>query len=138
MKFLKTLSIIVCALSFISCDKISETLKGTEWESSSYSTYLKTIKFTSETGFLWTSFNETNGSGVYQYENPNVYIEWREDGDYYSQTYTVASSVDIGSYKIEKITDFPEGSFSADSNGNKKNSFNAGETFKIKIPKLNV
>ena len=84
MKFLKTLSIILCALSFISCDKISETLKGTEWESSSYSTYLKTIKFTSETGFLWTSFNETNGSGVYEYENPNVYIEWREDGNYYS------------------------------------------------------
>ena len=84
MKFLKALSIIVCALSFISCDKISETLKGTEWESSSYSTYLKTIKFTSETGFLWTSFNETNGGGVYEYENPNVYIEWKEDGDYYS------------------------------------------------------
>lgn len=61
-----------------------------------------------------------------------------EDGDYYSQTYTVASSVDIGSYQIEKITDFPEGSFSADSNGNKKTSFNAGETFKIKIPKSKI
>ena len=84
MKIIKALCIAICALSLVSCDKISETLKGTKWESSSYSTYLKSIEFTSETGFLWTSFSDNKGSGVYKYENPNVYIEWRDGGDYYS------------------------------------------------------
>ena len=50
MKIIKALCIAICALSLVSCDKISETLKGTKWESSSYSTYLKSIEFTSETG----------------------------------------------------------------------------------------
>lgn len=59
-----------------------------------------------------------------------------EDGEYYSQTYIVSSSANIGSFKIENINGFPEGSFTSDINGNKKTFFEAGETtFKVMVPK---
>ena len=49
-----------------------------------------------------------------------------EDGDYYSQKYSVTSTVDISGFEVDS-TGFPEGYFVADSNGNKRNSFNNGE-----------
>ena len=58
-----------------------------------------------------------------------------EDGNYYSQAYKVSSDVNIKSFKIEKITGFPEGSFIANTKGNKQTLFNSGENFKIMIPK---
>ncbi len=61
-----------------------------------------------------------------------------EDGNYYSQSYVVSSSVNISTYNVNKITNFPEGSFVADSKGNKKTSFTGGETFKIMIPKSKI
>lgn len=57
-----------------------------------------------------------------------------EDGNYYSQTYVVTSSVNIGSYQVS-TNGFPNGSFIANSSGVNKNSFTGGETFKIMIPK---
>lgn len=59
-----------------------------------------------------------------------------EDGNYYSQTYTVNSSVNIGSFKVEKLSELPEGSFISDIKGNKKTSFENGEkAFKVMVPK---
>lgn len=78
-------------------------------------------------------------TGTETRKNANLQINksgsFIEDGDYYSQTYTVTSSVDIGSYKVDKINGFPSGSFIADNEGNSKTSFASGETFKIMIPK---
>lgn len=58
-----------------------------------------------------------------------------EDGNYYSQTYTVSSSVDMGSYQVLSIANFPDGTYVANSSGTAQTSFSAGESFKIMIPK---
>ena len=58
-----------------------------------------------------------------------------ENGEYYSQKYTVTSSTDMSGYTIKNITNFPEGSYIADLNGNGKTTFSSGEKFKVMIPK---
>ena len=83
MRYLKILVLAIFAIVLSSCDKITETLSGTLWESGSYESYLKTIEFSSETGFIWTTFSGDKGSGVYEYEFPNVNIQWRDESGYY-------------------------------------------------------
>ncbi|MBR3163628.1 MAG: thioester domain-containing protein, partial [Clostridia bacterium] len=58
-------------------------------------------------------------------------------GDYYVQNYTVNANIEISSYDVA-ITGFPNGTIVTDTNGNGKNTFGAGETFQVKIPKNNV
>ena len=58
-----------------------------------------------------------------------------EDGDYYSQAYTVSSSVNMESFQVLSIASFPSGTYVADNDGNAQTSFSAGESFKIMIPK---
>ena len=58
-----------------------------------------------------------------------------EDGNYYSQTYTVTSTVNISGFQINQISGLPEGSFVANTKGSKQTSFSSGETFKVMIPK---
>ena len=57
------------------------------------------------------------------------------DDEFYYQEYKATSEVDIGTYLVEKITGFPDGSYVTDPNGNKKSSFEAGENFRVMIPK---
>ena len=57
------------------------------------------------------------------------------DDEFYFQEYKAVSEVDIGTYSVEKITGFPDGSYVTDTNGNKKSSFEAGENFRVMIPK---
>ena len=59
----------------------------------------------------------------------------KEEGDYYSQKYTVTSAVTISQFKVNAISKFPEGSFVANNSGTAQTSFNGGETFKVMIPK---
>ena len=58
-----------------------------------------------------------------------------EDGNYYSQKYTVTSAVTISKFNVTAISKFPEGSFVANNSGTAQTSFNEGETFKVMIPK---
>lgn len=78
-------------------------------------------------------------NGTQKPENANLKIiksgSFKEDANYYSQAYTVTSSVSISGFQVDKISNFPEGSFIANSKGNKQTSFNSGETFKVMIPK---
>ena len=55
--------------------------------------------------------------------------------DYYSQTYHIQSDVDMQQYTITGISEFTSGSYIVDLTGNRKNTFSAGEQFKIMIPK---
>ena len=55
--------------------------------------------------------------------------------NYYSQTYTVNSDIDMKEYTITATSGLPEGSYIADTSGSRKMTFSAGETFKIMIPK---
>ena len=83
MMYLRAFLLSISIIAFSSCDKITETLSGTTWESGSYESYLKSIEFSSETGFYWTTFSGEKGSGVYEYDFPNVNIQWRDESGYY-------------------------------------------------------
>lgn len=61
-----------------------------------------------------------------------------EDDDFLSQTYSVVSKTEIEGYTVNEISDFPNGSYVTDINGNKKQSFLKNEKFKVIIPKKNV
>ena len=58
-----------------------------------------------------------------------------ENEKFYSQTFKVKSSAEISKYVIDKLTNLPEGSYTADLKGDKKESFGGGESFKIMISK---
>lgn len=61
-----------------------------------------------------------------------------EDGDYYSQTFTVSSSVPMSQYTVTGIANFPEGSRVTNMSGGDQTTFSNGETFKIMIPTSNM
>ena len=55
--------------------------------------------------------------------------------NYFSQIYSVTSKVEMSNYTVTALLDFPEGSFTADLNGNAKTTFSSGEQFKVMMPK---
>lgn len=68
--------------------------------------------------------------------NANKIGEFKADGNsYYSQEYSVSSNVDVSDYTITSISNFPDGSYIADMNGNSKTTFSGGEHFKVLVPK---
>lgn len=58
----------------------------------------------------------------------------KENNNFYSQTFSIQSSSEISEYNVNKIENLPDGSYVADTNGNKKQNFKSGENFKIMIP----
>lgn len=63
---------------------------------------------------------------------------FKEDGDYYSQTYSVISKEGNLGYNITSIQGVPEGSLITDVNNNIKANFFANEKFKVRIPKYQL
>jgi uncharacterized repeat protein (TIGR01451 family) len=61
-----------------------------------------------------------------------------EDGNYYSQTYTVSSSCTLSEYEITSVTGLSDGDIITDVNGNIKTTFSSCENFKVKILKSNL
>lgn len=78
-----------------------------------------------------------NGTQTFQTANlkTNKSGSLVEEESYYSQTYQVESAVQISSYDIISTANMPNGSYTADINGNKKTSFSGTEKFKLMIPK---
>lgn len=78
-------------------------------------------------------------NGTQKYDNYNVTIDTqdplKQDGDYWYKTIKIGSNAKIKNVKITKISNFPEGSFISDMQGNKKTIFNSGENARIMIPK---
>ena len=58
--------------------------------------------------------------------------------NYYAQEYSVSSNINMASYIVTNITNFPNGSYIADTNGNERTSFTAGENFKVYVPKNQI
>ena len=58
-----------------------------------------------------------------------------ESGNYYYQEYSVTSSANISTYSIDKLENFPSGSFVTDENGNKKDKLSGNQKFRVMIPK---
>lgn len=60
------------------------------------------------------------------------------DETYYYQEYTVTSDVNIGTYSIDSISGFPNGSYVTDVSGNKTEKFSNGENFRVMVPKNKI
>lgn len=77
--------------------------------------------------------------GTYTPQSANVKVdktgELKDEGDYYSQEYTVSSLVEMSQYTITNIINCPKGAYITDMSNNSKTTFNAGEHFKLRIPK---
>lgn len=77
--------------------------------------------------------------GTYTPQSANVKVdktgELKDEGDYYSQEYTVSSLVEMSQYTITNIINCPNGAYITDMSNNSKTTFNAGEHFKLRIPK---
>lgn len=58
-----------------------------------------------------------------------------EEKEHYSQTYMVTANVDIGNYEVAILNGNKNGIYIANQTGKLQNSFLAGETFKVMIPK---
>ena len=77
-----------------------------------------------------------NGSETYKTPVANVTASGKMtlSGNYYIQNYKVTSNVDIKSFDVAK-TGFPNGTLITNTNGTEKDTFNANETFQIRLPK---
>ena len=80
-----------------------------------------------------------NGTNTYRtpVANVNKSGNLTLSGNYYIQNYTISSNLNIKSYDIA-ITGFPSGTITTNTSGTSKSTFNAGETFQVRIPKNNV
>lgn len=61
--------------------------------------------------------------------------DFTENGNYFSQTYSVASKLEQRSFEVKDLTGFPEGTIVTNMNNVNQTNFNSGEQFKISIPK---
>jgi len=74
----------------------------------------------------------TPQSGVLNYSKVGELNEYQ---NYYYQEYSVSSRIDMDSYNINGIYNFPTGSYIGNTQNNAQNVFYTGENFKIFIPK---
>lgn len=80
--------------------------------------------------------------GLYGWENQsstsisaNKHGNLIEEVEHYSQTFSVSSSVDLSTYTVSNISNFPEGTYIANLSGIANQVFSYGDMFKIMIPK---
>ena len=57
-----------------------------------------------------------------------------KDGNYYTQTFSIPSNLNISNYIIDSIRNMPTGGYIADERNNVRNIFSGNESFKIIIP----
>lgn len=76
------------------------------------------------------------------YSSPQISINevgsLKKEGEYYTQTYSVNSNVQIKDYNVYQISGLPSGSYFADSKGKQKTNFSVGENFKVYIPQKSI
>ena len=61
-----------------------------------------------------------------------------EDGDYYSQEYSINSPVETSSYTITATNGLPSGSQITNMSNNEQTTFSGSEHFKVRIPKSSL
>lgn len=69
---------------------------------------------------------------------PNGEFDLDKDTNYYSQKYSISKEGEDTEVKIYDFYGQPNGTFCADENGNKKDTFKNGDSFKIMVPKGNI
>ena len=65
----------------------------------------------------------------------NKVNEFKEEGNYYSQEFSVSSVVNIDSYIVNSTAGLPEGTLITNMNNNAQSNFGGSEHFKVLIPK---
>ena len=58
-----------------------------------------------------------------------------EDGDYYSQEYSISSPVETSEYTITAVQGLPDGYQITNMSNNSQNTFSGSEHFKVRVPK---
>ena len=58
-----------------------------------------------------------------------------ETGNYYYQEYSVTSRINMKSYTVSDISNFPNGTAIVNTQNNAQNVFNSGDNFRVLIPK---
>ena len=78
-------------------------------------------------------------NGIEKQEEDPVSIEkvgkLEEEGEYFTQSYKVVSKTNMKTYSIDPKSKLPDKCFIADKNGKQNRGFQAGEIFKVMIPK---
>lgn len=64
--------------------------------------------------------------------------EFVEDGDYYSQKYSISSPVETSEYTITATNGLPNGSQITNMSNNVQSTFSGSEHFKVRIPKTSL
>lgn len=64
--------------------------------------------------------------------------EFVEDGDYYSQEYSISSPVETSEYTITATNGLPNGSQITNMSNNVQSTFSGSEHFKVRIPKTSL
>ena len=81
-------------------------------------------------------------NGTQRYQEADLKISkngtLQEEGNYYTQLFSVSSSVDISNYDIVATANMPAGAFIANINNQEKTSFAGNENFKLVIPKSSM
>ena len=63
---------------------------------------------------------------------------FKEDGEYYSQEYSVNSPVETSQYIIKNTNGLPNGSKITNMSNNEQNTFSGNEHFKVRVPKSQI
>lgn len=80
--------------------------------------------------------------GTYTPQSANVTVSkvggLKDEGDYYSQEYSVSSIVEMSLYTVTNVINIPNGAYVSDMSNNSKTTFSGGENFKLRIPKSSM
>jgi len=81
-----------------------------------------------------------NGTQVYQEANVSVSKvgNLKEEGNFYTQEYSVSSDIQMSQYTISNAINMPTNSYIANTSLSAQTTFNAGNNFKVVIPKSSL
>ncbi len=111
-----------------SSKNLTEEFKTTDTDSANLREYIRKLK------------DEAINAKNKGYKNPKIavsvsnnYLYPTADKSYYISDEIVVELTDLDNYSVS-ITNAPEGSYITDKTGNKKNTFEKGQTFRIYVP----
>ena len=84
--------------------------------------------------------SEKGKNGTQKYKSANINMKQigninKLNENFYYIQYELNSDINLGEYKINKLTNLPEGFYITDLNNNKTSTFTSNENFRLVIPK---
>lgn len=88
------------------------------------------------------SLTNKGRNGTQKFEDANLKVQKSgslvEEGDYYTQRFTVTSDVNISGYNVISTANLPSGAYIANTSNSGTTSFSGSEDFKLVIPKSSM